>query len=198
MARGWLYLIAIWMLALASPAWAQDETRPRIAAAAAVTLLKPDNVNLPPACTTLGLPCTSPKTVPDAGLALSVSGRVTAHVALVGELSSWANIWYADGTQPGRRTNHVRAALAGLRAQTNVRPSHGRSQIDVVFFGQLLAGPQVSSVTPSRHAIQPGGGVDVRINEKITARCEVDYIKVPAGERDLSTSRVMIGAVFPR
>ena len=198
MTRRLPYLIALWIVVLATNALAQDETRPRIATALAVTLLKPDDVNLPPACTTLGVVCSSPKTVPDAGVALSVHGRITPHVALVGELSTWANIWYLDGTSAGRRTNHVRAALAGVRAQTNVRPSHGRNAIDVVFFGQLLAGPQVSSVMPGSRAVQPGGGADVRINERITVRCEVDYIKVPAGERDLSTSRLMIGVVFPR
>ena len=175
--------------------------------AAAVTFQGPDDVNQPPLCRTLGLPCSSPRTMPDFGGALGLAARLTDHVALVGEAAVWNNYWLAWQTQcppaggrtpaqcPGSQVNHVLTALAGARVRTALLRYRDGSLMRL--FAQVLVGPEVSDVVARRRAIQPGAGVDFYTRVGATIRIEADYCSVPGGSRNLSTERWIVGVVIP-
>jgi hypothetical protein len=182
-----------------------DESR--VEGLAGVTLAAPQDVNQPPQCHALSLPCLTPRTAPDFGVALPIAWHVTHRFVLVGEAAVSANAWDAFQTNclpagrvtpptcPGSEVDHIRSALAGLRVQT-ARLSYGAHD-PVRLFGQVLVGPEWSSVVPRQRAVQPGGGVDIYLRSGMRIRLEGDYRFVPGGLRDLSTSRILIGIVFP-
>lgn len=174
---------------------------------AGLTFEAPMDVNQAPLCRVLALPCTSPRTAPDFGGTLSIAVHVADRFAVVGEFAISLNAWAAFETGcppaggstppecPVTQTNDVLSGLAGLRVRT-APISHGHDP-DMRVFGQVLVGTQASSVGPSRRAIQPGAGVDFYLHNGITLRVEADYCFAPGGLRDLSTSRFLIGVVFP-
>jgi hypothetical protein len=199
----------------ASAAPAQPMTRaPTVGGAsraevlAGVTGEAPEDVNQPPRCQELSLPCLSPRTFYDIGGALSIAGHLGDRLAVVGEAAAYRNRWDAfqtscppaGGRTPsecsGPQVNHVRSILAGLRVRTAPFLWRGYPP-ELRVFGQVLIGTQWSSVVPGRRAIQPGGGLDIYLRNGITIRLEGDYCWVPGGFRDLSTSRTLIGIVIP-
>jgi hypothetical protein len=174
---------------------------------AGLTFEAPTDVNQAPLCRELSLPCTSPRTAPDFGGTLSIAVHVADTFAVVGEFAISRNAWEAfvstcppTGARtppecPGAQINDVLTALAGLRARTApIAQGHGP---ELRVFGQVLVGRQGSHVESSRRAIQPGAGVDFYLRNGITLRVEADYCFAPGGLRDLSTSRFLIGIVFP-
>jgi hypothetical protein len=174
---------------------------------AGVTFEAPVDVNQPPLCRELALPCSSPRTAPDLGGTLSIAVHVADRFAVVGEVAISRNLFDGFVTRcppagagtppecPAAQINDVLSALAGLRVRT-APLSHGREP-DVRLFGQVLVGTQGSSVGSSRRAVQPGAGADFYLHNGITLRVEGDYCFAPGGLRDLSTSRLLIGIVFP-
>ena len=56
-----------------------------------LTTQTPRDVNVPPLCHDMGLPCGSPRTFPDFGFALSATLPVYSRLAIVGESSVYAN-----------------------------------------------------------------------------------------------------------
>lgn len=168
------------------------------------TMQTPRDVNLPPLCQSLGLPCTSPRTFPDFGLDVAPAIRVNHTIRLVGDVSVFGNAWTPAGPSdrlfgPARATNHVRTALMGLRfyAPTIHFQRRGDDQT-LKLFGQILGGAQWSSVVPRRRAIQPGFGVDIGTPQPIVVRVQFDYTSVRGPVRDLSTGRILFGVVVGR
>jgi hypothetical protein len=210
-ARASLLLISI-VTALclaAAPARAQtapvitlDDFRSIADVVAAVSLQAPKDVNQRPECEDLGLPCLTPPTFTGLGFALSTALYPTALVAIVGEVSDYPNDWASY--QPNcdlrhsicvvEQTNHVRAALAGLKVRTPLisgGSTRGR------FFVQALAGPQWSDIGPRQLVFQPGVGYDGYFQNGIAFRIELDYRFAAGDVRDLSTSRVLAGIAVP-
>jgi hypothetical protein len=174
---------------------------------AGLTFEAPTDVNQAPLCRELSLPCTSPRTAPDFGGTLSIAVHVADRFAAVGEFAISRNAWEAFVTRcppagattpaecPGAQINDVLSALAGVRIRTApLAQGHGP---DLRVFGQVLVGTQGSSVESSRRAIQPGAGLDFYLRNGITLRVQADYCFAPGSRRDLSTSRFLIGIVFP-
>jgi hypothetical protein len=173
---------------------------------ASVSMQAPDDVNLPPLCRSMGLPCGSPRTMPDVGLGLSVARNFTGYVGIVGEFSLYGNYW--NQYEPTRisnacagnaapfdctEVNRVIAVMAGPRIGTRFgRPLRNESAMRV--FAQVLVGPEVSDSVAARRAIQPGGGVDIG-NGIVAFRMQVDYRYTSGAGRNLSTSRVLFGIV---
>jgi len=165
----------------------------------------PVDVNLRPRCEALGLPCSSGKTMPDFGLSLLATGYLGEHVGITGELSTYANMWLvlAPCAYPPRlpqgcptdQTNHVFAALAGLRIRSRLIQDVGSTRWRI--FGELLGGPQWSDVGPRHHVLQPGVGADDYLPNGLIVHVEYAYRFSPDDGRDLSTGRFLVGLVVP-
>jgi hypothetical protein len=209
-----LIVFLVFLLLTASAASGQTAAWPpllegtsRAELLAGVTFEAPADVNQPPLCHELSLPCGTPRTAPDFGGTVSVAVHVADRFAVVGEFAISRNAWEAFVTScppagartppecPGAQTNDVLSALTGLRVRT-APLSHGH-EADVRLFGQLLIGRQASGVGSSRRAIQPGAGADFYLRHGITLRVEADYCLAPGGLRDLSTARFLVGIVLP-
>ena len=192
-----LGLIA-WTIALSAIAGEPDPTATAARADLSVgfTLQTPADVNVQPLCGELSLPCTSPRTVPDFGIAVAGAAYLQRSVAVVGEASFSDNVWYASPTKEGRQDNYVRLLLAGVRARVIPPAVGGKKATGVQIFGQLLGGTEWSTVLGARRAIQPGGGIDARLRDACVLRAEVDYTFVPGELRSLSGSRVFVGLVY--
>jgi len=159
------------------------------------TMQAPPDVNLPPRCEALSLPCGTPRTFPDFGLALSAAAHVDGRVAVVGEASVFDNTWYSSLTRSGKESNVVRQLTAGVRF-TVVPPAVGGGRArGVRLFGQVLAGSEWSTVQSARPVVQPGGGIDAKLSNGPTIRIELDYDAVQGEGRNLSGTRVFVGLV---
>lgn len=173
---------------------------------AGVFMQAPADVNQPPSCRQLGVPCLTPRTFPDFGAAISAALYPSDIVGIAGELSVAGNAWWSYGTacepvgegRPGtcpvRQSNHIRSAVAGLRVRTPHRTSgatHWR------LFAQLLGGPQWTSIGPRRRVLQPGVGADDYVRNGIAVHVQYDYCFSPDDRRDLSTGRYLVGIAIP-
>src|SRR5262245_47871622 len=105
----------------AATAWAGPPERstasqsPRFDVAAGFPMHVPVDVNLRPQCIELSLPCGTPRTFPDWGVALSSAANVGRGTFVVGEASIFDNTWYSSLTKAGKERNVVRQLLAGVR-----------------------------------------------------------------------------------
>jgi hypothetical protein len=152
--------------AAAAPLGAQAHRVPvdtvRYEATLGLTMSQTANVNSRPACTNLGLPCeTSGREFPDIGFLLEGARHVTSTLAVVVEASLYFNGWDttdASGTAR-QQTNEVGALLAGGRLISPALYPFAGGADPVFFYAQILAGPEASSVAPTRLALQPGIGV---------------------------------------
>jgi hypothetical protein len=201
-----LFILA---LCLATPARAQtapeitvDDFQSIAEMTAGVSVQTPADVNQRPACQDLALPCLTPRTFGDLGLVLSAAVYPGEIVGIVGELSAYSNRWASYEPNCDLRhsicavnqTNHVRAALAGLRIRTPLITgwsTRGR------FFVQALAGPQWSDVGSRQRVLQPGAGYDGYLRNGIAVRVELDYRFAPNAGHDLSGSRAFVGIAVP-
>ncbi len=89
----------------------------RLSVGLGVTIGGPADVNQRPKCTELGLPCETPRTMPDFGLVLQGAIRANAHATLVVEGSLYDNNWVDNSGAAA--VNHVAALMAGPRLATN-------------------------------------------------------------------------------
>jgi hypothetical protein len=179
-----------------------DEFRSIADVTTSISMQSPADVNQRPACHDLALPCLTPRTFTDFGLALSAGVYPSDAVGIVSELSAYSNYWAAYEANCDRahsicavnQTNHVRAALAGLKGRTPLITgwsTRGR------FFAQALVGPQWSDVGPRLRVLQPGVGYDGCLRNGIAVRIEWGYRFVPRAVRDLSTGRILAGIAVP-
>jgi hypothetical protein len=203
-----LFIIA---LCAAAPARAQttmtiDDHRSIAEAGAGFAIQAPRDVNQPPTCEDLGLPCLSPRTVPDFCVVLMGTVYPAEIVGVAAEFAAFTNPWSSYGTScqlvggraPStcsvRQINHGRAALVGLKLRTRLMRSgttHWR------LFGQVLGGPQWTDVAPRRNVLQPGVGADDYLRNGITLHVQYDYTFAPDDTRDLSTGRFLVGLAQP-
>jgi hypothetical protein len=172
-----------------------------------ITVQGPADVNQPPLCQELYVPCLSPKSAPDFGLVVSAVDYLTKSLGVVAEASVYANQWESFGTNcfpaggrvprecPVHDTNHVRSIVAGLRGRTSVWEDPFGVRYCVLIQG--LIGPQWSSIGSTRLAIQPGIGAEAFLHTGVTLQFEYDYRWAPDDRRDLSTGRALVAIVFP-
>lgn len=162
----------------------------RFDAAIGVSMNSPADVNQRPKCDQLGLPCTSPKTLPDGGLLLQAAVEGIPHVAIVAEASTYVNGWDTTGVDRAL-TNHVSALLAGARLVTDTRIlAWHKDSTRYRAFVQALVGPEASTVLPTRFAIQPGAGFDGKVGwPPAWVRIEYDYRWTRGSPRNLSGGR---------
>ena len=173
---------------------------------AGVFMQAPADVNQPPTCQQLGVPCLTPRTFPDFGAAISAALYPSEIVGIAGELNIAGNAWWSYGTDcepvgggrpatcPVRQSNHIRSALAGIRLRTRLQTS---SATHYRFFAQLLGGPQWTSIGPRRRVLQPGVGADDYLRNGIAVHVQYDYCFSPDERRDLSTGRYLMGIAIP-
>jgi len=187
-----LLLVAFWLLATRADAQPEHRYEPAGPTVSfSLTTQTPPDVNLPPLCDDLGLPCSSPRTFPDFGFALSATLPVHPRLAIVGESSVFANRWF-DAARTESTT--IKAFLGGVRVQTRTfRPKHDPP---ARVFGQLLAGGQWSDLMPGRAAVQPGMGIEIGWAQSRAVKVEFDYTIAHGPVRDLSGVRTVIGVVF--
>ncbi len=183
--------------ALASPtlrAQSSDSTHSPLVFMAGVTMQAPKDVNGKPQCTDLGLPCETPRTMPDFGLTVEAAWIALDNLLLVADGSIYGNSW-VDNTGTNQM-NRVRAVLGGFRLRTDrLQPWHDGQRMRA--FAQLLAGSEVSTVVPTRTAVQPGIGIEVETSHpQLRVRAQLDYRWTQGGPRNLSTDRFLLGAVL--
>jgi hypothetical protein len=172
-----------------------------------VEIATPPDVNQPPTCSGLGLPCLTPRTAPDGGVAASVGVRLGGPLEAVVDASLLRNHWTRYGTPcpavggavpvscAKDAINDIRSALGGLRFGPI---SHGGGLYpDIQLFLQVLGGKVWSNAAPPRAALQPGGGIDLAFDSNVRLRFEVDYLFASGDVRDYSTSRVAVWVVMP-
>ena len=83
-----------------------------------------------------------------------------------------------------------------LRDRTSFHNSKELGKVGYRVFAQLLAGPEMSQVAPTRFAIQPGVGLDVKLSyPNAWLRVSGDYRSTTGGPRNLSSARAMVGLV---
>jgi hypothetical protein len=192
-------LLAAGATSAAQTPWNERASRSDVAAG--IFMAAPRDVNLRPLCTELALPCGSPRTFPDFGLALQVAAYPIDHVALVGEASMYDNRWDTVtvnrvNSRDGLRYNRARALLLGPRLTTDLLHLTSQDTLGFRAFAQMLVGPEASTVISTRIAVQPGAGVDCRLKYPgAWVRVGVDYRSTRGGPRNLSTSRWMVALV---
>lgn len=216
MARHQIGLLAGVLGMWAAPAWAQHVWDPgtrvevppvEVSVAITINSLGMD-VNAPPNCVTLNLPCTHRKSSNwgGFGLAGSLARNVTPHVAVASEVGVSASSWDSWESRQAHRTetNTVRTLLAGPKVSTGFSRPSRHSPEPARFFAQILTGLEVSDVAPARRAVEVGGGVDVigrphgiqQSTHEFTLRLELDYRRTPGGGRNNSGWRSVFGLVI--
>lgn len=169
---------------------------PRFEFGAALTMQQPPDVNRPPRCTNLSLPCDDSRMMPDFGLSATASAYSYLPVGFTMEAGLFANHWRADSTRGGNRTNWVRFVMGGLSARSpvfrygNPNPRYVRGHI------KALGGALVSTLGSVTRVLQVGGGVDGLIRPDLWLRLQFDARATDEGPRDLSGGRFAVGAVY--
>jgi hypothetical protein len=169
-------------------------TTPAAEFGAALTMQSPPDVNGRPQCVMRSLPCASGKEFGDVGWSLSTAYNFTEQVGLVGEVAAFDNTWLEAGRSRDS-VNHVHSFMGGPRAASPFKRSGAANPNDTRLFLQLMAGVQVSDLTPTRLALRPGGGLDILTRTGLIVRLGLDYTFTSAEGRDLSGSRFVIGLV---
>jgi hypothetical protein len=162
----------------------------------------PEDVNQRPACQRLLVPCTTPRTTPDGGVALTLAIFPHDLVGIVGEGSLYGNEWSTYGNSCSScyvvSTNKVSAVLGGLRLRTPTLRIH-RTSDGVRLFTQVLAGPEWSDETRTHYTLQPGIGLTRYVwNRTAIFHLEYDYrLSHRDPSRNLTTGRLLIGIGAP-
>lgn len=193
--------LAAVLIAASSPAalagQAGNEPPRTVTVAVGLSFDGPADVNQRPKCTELGLPCISPKTFPDAGIAAQLTVPLWWWLEATGDASVYLNAWDSAGVSH-ELENHVGALLAGPRLETPARRLVWyRDTTRYRVFAQFLAGRETSTILPARLALQPGLGVDGKLAwPNAWFRLEWDYRSTRGSPRNLSGARLLGGLAF--
>lgn len=169
---------------------------PRFEFGAALTMQAAPDVNRPPRCSALALPCESSRTLPDFGISATAAMDSYLPVGFAVETGLFANHWRADSTRSGERTNWVRFVMAGLSARTpifrygNPEPRFVRGHL------RALGGALVRSLGAATRVLQVGAGADGLIRPDLWLRIQFDFRATESRPRELSGGRAAIGAVY--
>jgi len=176
------------------PAISLIEPAPSAEFGAAITMQSPRDVNARPQCEYYSLPCASGKEFGDVGWSLSTAYSFTEKFGLVGEVAGFENSWL-DGGHSHELVNHVHSLMGGPRAASRFTHSKGVNSDDTRVFVQIVAGVQVSDLTPTTLALRPGAGLDILTRSGLIVRLGLDYTFTSTERRDLSGSRFVAGLV---
>jgi hypothetical protein len=160
-----------------------------------VTLQSPRDVNQPPHCQRLALPCTSPRTFPDFGVGLLAATFRRERIGLAAELGGFANKWRSSTTADGRETNAVQFAVAGPIVRSPLF-SYGTAKPTFVrVFGQVMGGLLSSTLASTQSVVQAGFGADGHVDRSLWFRLQFDYRVASSGPRNLSGGRALFALV---
>jgi hypothetical protein len=113
------------------------------------------------------------------GFNASVAGNLTRSFSVVGEVTGQ----YRDG-------NFIHFALAGPQVKY-------RNGGKVEPFAHALFGPAFINAEATRFSMALGGGVDVRVSDRLSFRAvQVDYMPIVSDGNALHNVRVATGLVF--
>jgi hypothetical protein len=212
--RHWRIAIATsgLLLGVSSPARAQKVELSPVEFSIGVTIntLLTD-LNAPPHCLRLLLPCShgEAERFSGFGLNLGVARTLGKHLAIAGEVSAFRPDWdvWEPPTGLGRASAWVTSFVVGPRASTEFLlygPSHGR------FFVHALVGGQTSSVGSIRPTLVIGTGAEGGLyrasrraargpSRPLFIRWSVDYRISPGDGRSFSGVRIAVSLmVGPR
>jgi hypothetical protein len=169
----------------------------RFNVAVGLAMNSPVDVNQPPKCTELGLPCDTPRTFPDFGFVAQATVRATRHIAFVAEASVYGNGWDTVGVDRAL-TNDVSAIVVGPQLTTGTRTLQwSKDTTRYRAFVQILGGPEASTILPTRFALQPGVGFDGKLSwSPAWIRVAYDYRWTRGSPRNLSGERLLCALVF--
>lgn len=150
--------------AVASPAQAQNENKLEIGVG--YSFLEEERSNLP------------------AGWLVSIAGRVTDVVSVVGEVGG--NYWSFRGTRGSVHTFQAGPRFAVSRSSP-IRP-----------YGQFLLGAALAYADPldKKFVIEPGGGVDFRVGDRAAVRFGVGFPMLLDDIQTIRMFRFHAGFVF--
>jgi hypothetical protein len=172
-----------------------DSSSPTAEFAVSLTMQAPVDVNGPARCVQLSLPCGSGKEFGDVGWSLSTAYNFTEQLGLVGEVAGFENTWL-EPRHSHDTVNHVHSLMGGPRATSRFMHTGGANPNDTRVFVQMMAGVQVSDLTPTRFAVRPGGGLDILTRTGLIVRLGLDYTFTSTEGRDLSGARFVAGFVI--
>lgn len=138
----------------------------------------------------------APRTFP-AGLVLAVAADLNKKVRFVGEFSgNYKTVTVATATN---------VSLQILTYQGGIRCASGRKAKLRPFVQVLAGGAHATQIllgsgtvgSQNGFALQPGGGVDFRLNDHFDGRIQVDYRAIRSGGSTSSEYRVGFSIVFP-
>jgi hypothetical protein len=159
------------------------------------TMQVPPDVNLRPLCTEMSLPCTSPKTFPDMGLAVT-AGRYWKWFGLTTEAGFWGNHWAAGISADSQRTNWVQYALAGPAIRSPVITFGSSDPHHFQLHAQALAGGLASTLGGTAPIKQVGVGISGWVKTNLWVRLQTDRSFTDDEPRALSGARWLIAVVF--
>ncbi len=192
-----LFLLIVASTRLASaqrPELSIGAATPAAELGAAVTMQDPRDVNGRPQCEQYSLPCASGKEFGDVGWSLSTAYNFTEKFGLVSEVAGFENTWL-EPRHSHETVNHVHSLMGGPRAASAFMHTGGMNPNDTRVFVQVMAGIQVSDLTPTTLAIRPGGGLDIMTRTGLIVRLGMDYTFTSTEGRDLSGGRFVAGIV---
>ena len=165
------------------------------------------DVNIPPHCLRLALPCSHAEAdrFGGFGIVAGFARNLTERLAIAGEIGTFRAGW--DASDPGggvrRVTTAVTSFFAGPKVTTGFYSAGDRSIGR--FFGQLLVGGEASGVVPLRPALLAGGGADFTIPAAARGapgsrppifRWSLDYRVSPGADRSFSGYRLAFQVLF--
>ena len=176
------------------PEFSLSRTTPGAEFGAGITMQSPPDVNGPARCVQRSLPCASGKEFGDLGWLLSSAFYVNERIGLVSEVAGFENTWLEPG-HSRESVNHVHSLMGGPRAASSFTHTKGVNADETRLFVQILAGVQVSDLTPTTVAIRPGAALDILTKTGLIVRVGLDYTFTSTDMRVLSGGRFVAGLV---
>lgn len=185
--------------AVTAPSLSAQAPEPgRVEFGAGFTMQTPPDVNLRPLCTEMSLPCGSPRTFPDMGLAVTAA-RYWKWFGLTTEAGFWGNHWSAGIPADSQKTNWVQYAMAGPAVRTKVITLFGSSKpMHVQLNALALTGILSSTLGGAARVQQVGAGFIGWAATNVWVRVQFDHSFTTDEPRDISGWRSLISVVFTR
>lgn len=195
------------------PAWAQQAPGVRLSpvelsVGLTINAVTPD-VNTPPHCLRLSLPCTHGRSERFGGFGVSVSlaRNLSDRFSIAGDVSAFRTAWDVRDSSFAVReaTTLVTSFSVGPRISTGFFDP-GTRDLPGRFFAHLLVGGETSAAASLQPALVIGGGADFMIpkagrrapdsSRALTLRWSLDYRISPGPRRSFSGYRLLVGVVF--
>ena len=194
----WSLGIAVAALAALAPLTAQPPPPSRYEVGLGFTMQTPPDVNLRPHCEAMSLPCGSPKTFPDFGLAATVAAWAASGFGVASEVGAWGNQWRSSSGAEGQETNWVRYAMAGPALRSRIFEYTGTAPAYARVHFEAMAGVLGSTLGAVTRVSQIGVAFDGWTKRGVWVRFQLDWNDASNTPRDISGGRGLISIVVPR